>query len=776
MGKTMKYFALYAALLAFVTVLASCQEEIEIIDTPDASQVHVFHVELAATVAGGTKASYASKEITFEEGDALYVALTQPASAAWSEATGTLTYDGTSFKGDVAYTGTYDGSDIIKDARDLSATFLPKDYAAVNYLSDAGVTTASNAFYAGAKDAAVPQLVHLTAMVSDKAGESKSPLTLSANNAVLFYTIAADALSAGSHSVSVSNGNGTTITGTVSAAAGTATTFAVAFAADATERAYTLSIPGYSDVAKSGKTLSAGKVVNISTTVRKTNAPLSGVFSVCPTETVRFSGGNLQATYDGSAWSWAFAANQFDYIGNAASNNCVANDGKVSTNGTVDLFYWSTANNHLGLYPIDGCQGAFVDWGEAADVEAGIGDGWRTLSSEEWAYLLDGRSITNRYCMATVNDKCGLVIFPDSYSHPAGVTAVSSANTSTASFSSNTWSATDWDKVETAGAVFLPAAGYRVSSTNVFNEGSVGIYWSSTPYSDTQAYDLIYWDTSFNYTHEDTKSMGASVRLVQHNSFVPLPGGFSVSDEKTVKFSAGNLQATYDGIAWSWSFAKHQYDYIGEAAANTSISGNGTVSTNGTVDLFGWSTSKNYLGIHKSGTSTDYDGDFKDWGANASVQAGIGTGWRTLSSDEWTYLLNTRSATNRYCKANVNGKAGLVIFPDSYSHPTDVTAVSSANTGNAAFTTNTWSADDWIKIEAAGAVFLPAAGRRVTYIDNKVYVYYPGQAGNYWSSTSVPDSNNMYAFELYFIDSSVEPTWSGMQRWFGMSVRLVQNQ
>lgn len=29
-----------------------------------------------------------------------------------------------------------------------------------------------------------------------------------------------------------------------------------------------------------------------------------------------FTQGNLQATWDGSAWTWAFAANQYGFIGN----------------------------------------------------------------------------------------------------------------------------------------------------------------------------------------------------------------------------------------------------------------------------------------------------------------------------------------------------------------------------------------------------------------------------------------------------------------------------
>ena len=51
-----------------------------------------------------------------------------------------------------------------------------------------------------------------------------------------------------------------------------------------------------------------------------------------------------------------------------------------------------------------------------------------------------------------------------------------------------------------------------------------------------------------------------------------------------------------------------------------------------------------------------------DWGTNM-----VPAGWRTLKSDEWTYLFNGRtSVATRYCKATVNGVSGVVLFPDIY--------------------------------------------------------------------------------------------------------------
>ena len=90
-----------------------------------------------------------------------------------------------------------------------------------------------------------------------------------------------------------------------------------------------------------------------------------------------------------------------------------------------------------------------------------------------------------------------------------------------------------------------------------------------------------------------------------------LKGKFTINaNGDQIVFSQGNLQATYDGSAWSWSFATNQWDYIGNAAANNAVTGNGTVSSNGTVDVFGWSTAATYYGIYNSGYSSDYSGNF----------------------------------------------------------------------------------------------------------------------------------------------------------------------
>ena len=270
-----------------------------------------------------------------------------------------------------------------------------------------------------------------------------------------------------------------------------------------------------------------------------------------------------------------------------------------------------------------------------------------------------------------------------------------------------------------------------------------------------------------------------------------LGGQFTIDASGTkVVFSQGNLQAVFasaNATTCTWQFAANQYDYIGNAAANTAV-GAGTVTTAGTVDLFGWVgasstwTDLRKYGICNSTTTNAYGNvaneDLKnDWGSLAISNGGntANSGWRTLTSAEWTYLFNTRSASTvggtanaRYAKAQVNSKYGVILFPDSYTHPDDVTAPTGINaTGNAGWNGNSYTTTDWAKMEAAGAVFLPAAGYR-----NGTSVLSAGSYGYYWSSS--PYASGVYnAYSVYFYSDYLDPS-NYLSRKYGQSVRLVR--
>ena len=213
---------------------------------------------------------------------------------------------------------------------------------------------------------------------------------------------------------------------------------------------------------------------------------LKGVFSVSETKKVRFSQGNLK--YDDTKWK--FYDHQYDYL-------------KGYDNSPVSLFPWgydATKTISLGSnncvkthnkkgdkldYDKASSEGG-DDWGvaycESNDITVGI---WRTLSKEEWEYLIETRTMTNgkaRYSIpghgVTIGSTTynGLFLYPDNYNGEV----VSGSMT--------------WDDINAAGIVFLPAAGCY-GSGYVARDESEGFYWSSSAYSEYSSY-LMYFDNT----------------------------------------------------------------------------------------------------------------------------------------------------------------------------------------------------------------------------------------------------------------------------------------
>lgn len=217
-----------------------------------------------------------------------------------------------------------------------------------------------------------------------------------------------------------------------------------------------------------------------------------------------------------------------------------------------------------------------------------------------------------------------------------------------------------------------------------------------------------------------------------------LPGIFSVSETKKVRFSKGNLQTTYNGSGYTLSFAANQYDCIGNAAGNTTI---GSQRSGAVVDLFYWSTDSANYGI----SSTNKSGKFVDWGTAFDNK---GT-WRTLSgtnSGEWAYLFDGRR--KKYGVTVCGHTNCIVLAPNGYK---DTIA-------------NSYDAASWEIAETAGLVCLPAAGFRSGSTISEV-----GNEGYYWSSTP-----NGYAgaYDIFFFSGYYYPV-NYDNTDLGISVRLV---
>ena len=274
-------------------------------------------------------------------------------------------------------------------------------------------------------------------------------------------------------------------------------------------------------------------------------------------------------------------------------------------------------------------------------------------------------------------------------------------------------------------------------------------------------------------------SAGCKKDSIVPNANGVLPSLFSVSETHQVHFSQGNLQ--YQASTDTWRFAEHQSDYIGSDNSNISS------SYSGWIDLFGWgtsgwnsgavcyqpwSTSDSYSDYYPGGSFTNgLTGAYAeaDWAWYNPISNGGNTAhqWRTLSNDEWIYLLETRpNASDKCGMGNINGVCGLIILPDSWTQPSGCSFISGFASSDDMGTRNSYTLSQWSKMEANGAVFLPAAGGR-----NGSEVSILGHYGSYWSSSP---NNERRAYHMYFYAGKLFVTDCNY-RSFGFSIRPVQD-
>ena len=239
-----------------------------------------------------------------------------------------------------------------------------------------------------------------------------------------------------------------------------------------------------------------------------------------------------------------------------------------------------------------------------------------------------------------------------------------------------------------------------------------------------------------------------------------LPGHFSVSDSTVVFFSKGNLYcsgATFNGAGTvlninnvTWGFETHQYD--------TTPTGNVDRDPSHISHFMWCNSAENAMALYYD---SKWNGESPFFAEKDFSVGGVDT-WSTPTSDEWSYLLNSRTMkydvpryTNKTSGITIGGISyfGLFIYPDDY----DGMVVGDAS--------ETWT---WENINDAGIVFLPAAGYRNGYGGNTV-IGRVGSYGYYWSSTP---SGNDHAYSLDFDSGGVYPA-STYYRNFAYAVRLV---
>ena len=331
-----------------------------------------------------------------------------------------------------------------------------------------------------------------------------------------------------------------------------------------------------------------------------------------------------------------------------------------------------------------------------------------------------------------------------------------------------------------------------ISDSHLSNGGGTGEFWLSiTGLAANTTYHVKAYATNSVGTNYGNEVIFTTEGSTSWPNGV-LPGVFSVSETKRVQFSQGNLEYIGSASTPYWKFADNQWDFLGD-------NGQGSTSQNVDRDLFGWGTSGyNHGAIYYQPWATSRDGSHyyaygshiyhlynqtgkADWGYNAISNGGNqeNYGWRTMTWQEWCYLIDTRTTISglHYAKAVVNGVAGLILLPDNWNN--SKYKLNNCNDIHASYETNTITAMEWINdLEPQGAVFWPSAGSRSeTRVD--LFDYFGLPCGQYWTSTQVAGAGinlNNCAAPVYFSNSNMTfNTTSATVRSWARSVRLVKD-
>ena len=223
---------------------------------------------------------------------------------------------------------------------------------------------------------------------------------------------------------------------------------------------------------------------------------------------------------------WRLAEHQRDAIGQANDSISPTND------GWIDLFGYGTSGYEHGAiyyqpwstFGVDSDYCAYgdlaldlnaetgqADWGYNAILNGGNREGlWRTLTGEEWEYVLVHRKTSSgvRYVKGRVDHFNGLILLPDDW-NPETV-SLHNVNQNDFPFGYNSIDSTRWNLMEASGAVFLPAAGSRWDNT-YWASDQLGAYWAST-----KAYRLYFDDNTLSIGEVYGRTDGHAVRLVRN--------------------------------------------------------------------------------------------------------------------------------------------------------------------------------------------------------------------------------------------------------------------
>ena len=233
-----------------------------------------------------------------------------------------------------------------------------------------------------------------------------------------------------------------------------------------------------------------------------------GKFSVSATQQIAFSSGNLQ--YHPLNNQWRFAESQIDCVGEANANISPTYD------GWVDLFCWGTGDEPTRIVTNNNAYLNFVDWGTNS-IGTDTANTWRTMSADELRYILFSRpNAAALNGIAHINGVNGLVLLPDDWIAIEGLTFNSGAygHWSRDYYAvHNTFTLEQWQQMEEAGAIFLPAVGYR-QGNSIYASGSKGYYWTTSPNGGCGPITLEFSAKEI-ITNSSYRYSGLSIRLIK---------------------------------------------------------------------------------------------------------------------------------------------------------------------------------------------------------------------------------------------------------------------
>lgn len=477
---------------------------------------------------------------------------------------------------------------------------------------------------------------------------------------------------------------------------------------------------------------------------------LPGKFSMWENYQVQFSKGMLQ--YLASKDVWRFAKTQYDIVDKSFHDYWM-----YPAKGWADKFEHGAGSEddpECPYYYFDQGVGESYDYLERAQriSSYAIRNGgnktnlWSTPSTEDWRYLMFMRNRADSlFSKGKVNGIDGYIFLPDDWSFSVDSSFTPKAENCAA----NVYDKKAWEKMESLGAVFMPCASYwawgyaeydpaalQLTADHAYSNCKFDDWGGSFIECDNDFIRVISGETPTHYRLVVSAKKATEIMNGEEienedfdgededvpNNYLPdslvdlsnvdmneglLHGKFSVSETKQVNFSQGNLQ--YNQDTKTWRFADNQYLSYKQDWINQFRFGTSGYSCD---PMKGFVRDETYPGYAPGGSNA---GTKYDWGVYNPISNGGNTPniWRTLTIEEWEYLITGRKKDGRelFSYATVCGKKGIVLLPDDWDFNNELSFADSFDIDLDFYKRAVYTCDQWTRMEESGAVFLPSDGK-----------------------------------------------------------------